>query len=597
MKRWLLAAEADKIQDFVFRSSRLTEVAGGSALLARFCREAPERLMRQRFGNGGFDPEQIVMAAGGAFRLTFASIEAASAIAVDLEELYHRVTDGALTMAPPLEYDTDAADGDQSFGAVSRRAEYELRLRKADRRSVAVSVPHIPYFAFCASCGIGLADRLHWRHGDERPKYHCPACVDRDAERDRLMSDVETGAFFGRFVGMLRDAGVDLADRPLRDLLPRDADDVGRLDPRRYVAYLVADGNLSGVMFSACRKPDQMHQLSEALEACMWQALANATARVIPTPSRSANDDAEPARHDRLPVMPLIVGGDDLYALLPAPHALDFARSVCRAYEVGLETRAKELGLAGGATPTMSAAVVVCKASYPYALAHRRGEKLLDAAKALGRVARVQDGIIHSAVNFEVVLGSDIDVSDDDADRRQRRLMRTARPYWVLRQGESIDTREEEHAFDISRLLDARWDLRGVPPKRRAELRNVVDDVPDEIDDTAREVTGWQRRFTALVQRADRRSERDARKRGVDARPRGLTDVFAGFGSRASPEAVALASGEAPLPPWRPFPRRRHDPARPGDERFWTALPDLLGVWNFALDAARDRADYEEPDR
>lgn len=36
MARYLLAAEADQIQDFIFRASHLREVVGGSQLMTRF---------------------------------------------------------------------------------------------------------------------------------------------------------------------------------------------------------------------------------------------------------------------------------------------------------------------------------------------------------------------------------------------------------------------------------------------------------------------------------------------------------------------------------------------------------------------------------
>ena len=38
-----------------------------------------------------------------------------------------------------------------------------------------------------------------------------------------------------------------------------------------------------------------------------------------------------------VPVLPLILGGDDLFALIPAPYALDFARRFCLAYEEQLK--------------------------------------------------------------------------------------------------------------------------------------------------------------------------------------------------------------------------------------------------------------------
>lgn len=48
MTGYLLAAEADKIQDFVFRASHLREVSGASALLDRFCEQAPQALLRTK---------------------------------------------------------------------------------------------------------------------------------------------------------------------------------------------------------------------------------------------------------------------------------------------------------------------------------------------------------------------------------------------------------------------------------------------------------------------------------------------------------------------------------------------------------------------
>ncbi|GIV79007.1 MAG: hypothetical protein KatS3mg050_3401 [Litorilinea sp.] len=61
---YLLAAEADKIQDFIFRSSRLREVVGASQLLTRFCRSVEETLAKDYNA-------QVVVNDGGSFRVIF----------------------------------------------------------------------------------------------------------------------------------------------------------------------------------------------------------------------------------------------------------------------------------------------------------------------------------------------------------------------------------------------------------------------------------------------------------------------------------------------------------------------------------------------
>lgn len=61
---YLLAAEADRIQDLVFRSSSLREVVGGSQLLSRFCDEVPVQLAARL----GIDA-QAVTSGGGSFHI------------------------------------------------------------------------------------------------------------------------------------------------------------------------------------------------------------------------------------------------------------------------------------------------------------------------------------------------------------------------------------------------------------------------------------------------------------------------------------------------------------------------------------------------
>lgn len=91
MPRYLLAAEADRIQDLIFRSSKLREIVGGSQLLTRFCHEAPGVI-----GSEGFQDENIIVADGGAFRLVFdGELIEAKRLLAQIAELYHRVTGGA----------------------------------------------------------------------------------------------------------------------------------------------------------------------------------------------------------------------------------------------------------------------------------------------------------------------------------------------------------------------------------------------------------------------------------------------------------------------------------------------------------------------
>lgn len=585
MTRWLLAAEADKIQDLIFRSSRLAEVAGGSSLLTRFCREVPALLITHHTGRrpDPDDPDDpdIVIADGGSFRLTFAEAEATLArrVGEDLAEAYYRATGGSLTVAGPQCYEEGRqyvaqeldlpADAPKSFRAAQKKAAGELRTRKVDRRSQAAALAHFPYVALCASCGVTLATRHEARHRDQRPNYLCDACFHKAAERTMVWAAPSEERFLSRFLQALRRAGADgveprveaVTDQSARDLFPRDADQVGKYDPRRYVAYLVADGNDMGLLFDRCGERPDLRRLSLDLTAAMWGALAQVTVGLRWQLGR--------AETDILPVLPLIVGGDDLFALLPAPYALDAARQVCLAFEEALRPWADALG---APRPTMAAAVVICKSNYPYALAHRRGEALLERTKRLLRAARLEGQINASAVDFAIVRGDE--PAADEVEGQTPYFVPTLCPYWA---GGDLPTGAEDYALELGRLLESRRLLHDLPGKRRAELRELFADLPTQ-GDPAQALqclqSFWRPRLEAILRRLERREELR----------RQLEQVLRRLGDSAGV-----------CPPWRRCPKRSHDERY--DSPYAHGLPDLLTLWDFSQELGHAREEYEEAGR
>lgn len=563
MPRWLLAAEADRIQDFVFRSSRLVEVVGGSELLARFCKQVPRALMSHHLGRSP-EPADVVISAGGAFRLAFDDQDVARAVGRDLAEAYHRVTERTLTVVEPQPFATDGTG--PGFDDSSRDVEADLRARKADLRGEVTALAHMPYAAFCASCGIQIAAEFARRHAEETDRYLCRSCLERAAERDRLTEGAAGDGFRSRFMHALRSGGLDVASTPNRPMLPVDADQVGDFDARGFVAYLLADGNACGVLFDGCRDPATMRRLSGKLDDTMWAALANAT---VPLTKRLAESAAK-CNGPVVPVTPLIVAGDDIYALLPAPYAVDFARRVCLEFESRLGAAVAALGLPGGTRPTMSAAVVVCKKSYPYALAHRHGEMLLAQAKELARKAWLRDRLALSTVSFAVVLGGEVAAQEAVGRRGRQYLVPTACPYSVGASGGSPDA--AKYTLDATELLDARWRLRDLPGKRRAELRRLFDvGLPTEDRGPAEVFRAlakeWSPRLQTLVARVTPRvGRRSTEEDGLRWRLGG--------------------EGEEPLG-WRDF------DGRTGSAR-WSGIPDLLELWDFTKDLDREPKDYEE---
>jgi len=449
---YLLAAEADKIQDFIFRSSRLREVVGASQLLTRFCRSIDDTLAKKHGG-------QVVVNDGGSFRVIFDDLAKAHAFGADLAELYRLALGGSLTVAEPVRLDGD-------FRKANEQAGERLRWAKS-RRQGAIAEVHMPYVAFCASCGVALArkrERLTGRRATNRSSYICEACRAKAAERDRKPRAILDELYEAYCTSLGTQPTIDLD-------WPEDADDIARLDlrQRNYVAYLVADGNGMGRTFGMCGQ-EQLTKLSEGLSPILQDSLAAAAASFRNVVSEQAH---------MIPMIPLILGGDDLFALIPAPYALDFTRRFCLEWERRMKKLADEIGLTDLPRPTVAAAVVICKGTYPYALAHRRAEALLKEAKRQSKLLAAETGEHLSAVNFEVILGNRLAGQEDDDAKISRVVCLTLRPYWVC--DGDLSQNAKERGFEIKTLLDQRLTLKDIPNKRLAELRRCFEDVPTSI--------------------------------------------------------------------------------------------------------------------
>ncbi|MBM4430869.1 MAG: hypothetical protein FJ026_11075 [Chloroflexi bacterium] len=524
---YLLAAEADQIQDFVFRASHLREVVGGSQLLSRFCREVPQQLLPHF---GGDVDKDIIISDGGSFRVLFSNREKAISFGAALAEIYRQAADGTLTVAEPIPVNGD-------FPLASQEAEKALRQAKRDRHG-GVTTPHVPYVAFCASCGVGLTVRHGKRHDDDpRATSLCKACQNKATEADvnRL------GDFLTPFLEQVAPS------TPLQELdLPWQAEGVTGseqgYDPRNYVAYLVADGNDMGKVFDGCNEK-QMRQLSQGITQIVYQGLAAVATRIMRW--------AQPQRQRFVPVLPLIIGGDDLFALLPAPWALDAARCFSQVWEDEMGKLVKSVGLVP--VPTISTAVVVCKANYPYFLAHQAAAERLEQVKQVSKALASRHSQNLSAMDFELIIGSQLVSAPGES-----RFQDTLRPYWIK------DVVPRGWGLPLSALLEQRLDLQHLPNKRRSQLRTHFGQLPSL---NAEELPTWSGKLERLLGRIGREEvQRTATETALE--------------KLGGPEAQ----------------RYLYAVERISDKEYWQGhgLPDLLDAWDFARKLDESPKSYEE---
>lgn len=509
-EKYLFVAEADKIQDLIFRSSKLREVSGGSQMLSEFCEVSKE--LAKKF-NG-----EVIISSGGSFRIQFDSKKKAEEFGEYLSELYRRELGGTITVADPVKVKV-CSEKD----AIIKGQE---NLRKAKHSGKPpVSMEQMPYMAICASCGMGVARYYKKRYEDEKENYLCEICEKKFEARDRIKTK-----FLSNFYSYVMNGKQPNID------FPKDADVIAKLESRRYVAYLVADVNNMGVVFSYCDDFDKLKRLSENLSKVIQQSLAEPTKILI---DKHGDFIKERLKSDIIPILPLIMGGDDVFALIPAQWSLDFALRFCQEFEIRMKESLKEINFDPSLQPTISASVIICKGKFPYLIAHNLGEELLKIAKRRAKEEK------KSMISFKVITGNEI----VRAPKEEKKFVAGFPAY-------SIE--------ELKKLIEYRFTLKDLPGTRRAQLESLfykAEELQKQGEKTAfkRMESEWLPELEKIISRLKTSQKEN------------LTKALQELGDSNENHYWQFKEGS-----------------------YYHKLPDLLSAWDFAYDLEKEVSEYEE---
>ena len=546
----LFGAEVNQIQQTLFAASRQRQVVGGSDLLKLFSEAAGEK------ASTAFGAEEVIVSAGGKFYILFNNCQDAKRFGRFLADSYHFLLEGVMTIAQPV---TVLQPVDDHFQAAKVTLDRDLNTRK-HRRNQGEEVPHAPTIAFCNTSGYGLAARYKKMASVAGNYEYVSEAAWMMHEAGRETKKGEASSFLGGIREQLPEeyGQYDWAETP---------EDLSVWDPsRNNVAYIVADGNNMGRYFNHCCTPDELRTLSVVVN----EAVQKAIALPIPMLHRRLweSDCLDKPKIEYLPMLPLIAAGDDVFLLLPAPYALDYARRFCLAFENELASADIIKVLQERATlppPRMSAAVVICKESYPYHLAHEYGERLLKEAKQLAkRTGRETDEWL-SAISFGAIVGSEIALGNTEGLGRYQ----TGWPaYWAIEYppDQPVPLKAARtRSVDLQTLLIQRVILQRLPSKRLNEARALFD--TSQLPTSPGELLEWENALN------------DLRRRIV-----------------ATQSSVSLGIlDEALTNLGTPKANTKENPGRWHEFRhlqYVQGLPDLLAIWNYAQLLDKPLCDY-----
>lgn len=470
----LVMLESSGNQHYIFGSNRLAEAIGasqltlevgtdvamratdavfGTAFQSASLRELTQKLLAQSWDCA--DAPTVINAMSGKALIAVPDRESG-------RRLVQKATQIAVTEMPGLQFSGFVSDGSFAWSDTEytlhdcslevHRGIAELR---ADAHQPIERYRQWPLADICATSGLPAREA----HNDKGERVRASALA---LAKHRAIE---------RWSQRVKSLGSDKAR-----IVERFADLETRFDKARKWAVIHADGNgLGGIFQSFAEKVDAVKPTRTGVagsvppNAHYARSLCEFSIAIDEATQAAFSDallvfDTGEDRRGFAPVVPIILGGDDLTAITDANQALAFTAEFLRQYEQ--QTRASETirALTGQQGLTACAGVAIIGRHYPFHHAYELAEALIGSAKSIKRHGG------GSALDFHVLFDSltpDLEDSrrcdsDDSTDTRQYRL--TMKPYVVSSQSSS----DEDMAWAAPR----RWDDLDKAAERLAQAIN-----------------------------------------------------------------------------------------------------------------------------
>ena len=454
MTSYLIMLQTNSNQPFILSSPRLREQIGASfeiTLLSHWVEEETKELLRLKELPSSF----WVSDSSGKVIIRFRDTDG------DPKELAKRlireVTLRALTDAPGL--DVTGVFIEASSGPVDpadlKRLDREFSEYSLNRRAAAARFPQFPFLergsesALPASASLGdlefSQESLQPNNFDESSPLSLPSRVKRafaSTSRKRQVDDVKE---------RLAKQGKELKQEPEFDptkLAAAFQDGEESEDAKNMlssVGVVHIDGNGVGAIMrdlgsahnraqetGVCVSADEVHtDPNDALQTFIMVVNKRLDQAVKDAIALSWYDVQKLTPDTVVPIVPVLVGGDDVTVYTDGCYAIPFAEAYIRHYEELTEKDEllKQLAVVAGAKKagplTASAGAAIVGRNFPFHITYDLAEELVSRGKELGKYPGT---VPCSTINFHVLRDATVLYPDDTLDEYKGR---TQRPFLI----------------------------------------------------------------------------------------------------------------------------------------------------------------------
>jgi CRISPR/Cas system-associated protein Cas10 (large subunit of type III CRISPR-Cas system) len=358
--KYLYGASIQGIQDFIFETNQLKEIAGASEIVAHICSDFFKECVNQQ---SNFNPDNLLIGAAGNIKYIFDDVESC-------KKLVYYFPKNVMKLAPGITISQAVVkiDGDFSTNHIK-----ELEKRLKTQRNKKTIQP-----------GVGLMV-------SERSRKTGKPGIDWDEKgginrNEKVVIDAAQSAK-RKFTSESR---ISLLTKLLTDktssyfkLFPEEIEDIaGRKDSKRWIAVIHADGNDLGkkIMKMAEENGDagQFKEFSQRIGRATELAAKSAFENIVI--KNKGEEDA------KLPFRPIILGGDDFTVIIRGDLAIDFTDAFLRAFEIKTKEEFKNFKISQFVNGiTACAGIAYIKPNYPFHYGVSLAEELCKSAKKIAK--------------------------------------------------------------------------------------------------------------------------------------------------------------------------------------------------------------------
>ena len=334
------------IQSFIFQTNQLDDISGASELVESICTKAFEKAV----GEGFNKKDNAVIMAAGNVKYVFDTQEQCENVVRNFPRKVQECAPGITFSQAVVKFDDE-----KNFGKAVDELEKKLKTQR--------NLPQTPLEVGMLGCKRAAKTGMPVVKIENGEELDAATYAKRMARKD-CGNKLHIKSFWGK----RQDADKDLKLEDELDI----KDLTGKND---WIAIVHIDGNgLGKVVQQLGKDRKKFYQFSTLLDQATTKA-ANEAFKVI--------EETHGFSYNKLPICPVVLGGDDLTAIIRGDLAMPYAQKFITEFE--RETSQGEmkslLSKANMTKLTACGGIAYIKASFPFYYGYKLAEELCHAAK------------------------------------------------------------------------------------------------------------------------------------------------------------------------------------------------------------------------